>query len=78
VYNNGVLKSTVVSGTAGAVGNKVERIVILGARLPATRVTATEAGVTSQLSSLYDADLQRLTIRKPDLAVAGDWSITLS
>ncbi len=78
MYNNGVLRSSIVSGAAGAVKNKVERIVILGARLPANKVTASEGGASTQLTSLYDTELQRLTIRKPDVSVAGEWSIVLS
>jgi len=77
-YKGGVLSSAVASGVPKAVANKVERIVILGLPLEPKSITASEAGTKTPLTFQYDSSLQRLTIRKPDLAVAGAWTVVLS
>ena len=58
--------------------NTLERLVILGLDAKPTAVVATDAqGKATGLTFKYDDSLRTLTVRKPDLLMAEDWSIKL-
>ena len=58
--------------------NTLERLVIVGLDAKPTAVVATDAqGKATGLTFKYDDSLRTLTVRKPDLLMAEDWSIKL-
>lgn len=75
-----VLKSTLAAGGKSfAPGNTVERVVVAGVgKAPASIVAADADGATRTLTFSYDAASDVLTIRKPGVKVAYDWTITLN
>ena len=74
-----VLKSTLAGGNKAYVPtNTVERIVVLGAGKAPSAVSVTADGVTTPLTFAYDAAADVLTIRKPDVRVAYDFSVAIS
>ena len=77
-YSGGVLVSKTVAGTADTVKNTVERVVILGVQTAPSSVVASAGGTRTELTFVHNADQQTLTIRKPDVPVAGAWQITLA
>jgi len=77
---NGLMQSKHVSGdVAFAPDNVVERIVVLGfpAAPKAVTVTAADGGATN-VDFEYDAQSKVLTVRKPQLAISGDWTLTFT
>jgi len=79
-FSKGTLTSSTKAG-AGFLGrgNTVERVVILGVKAaPASIVAKTSGGVTRDLTFVYESSLARLTIRKPDVVAAEDWTITIA
>lgn len=76
-----VLKSIQVSGgKVYAPSNTVERIVVAGlnGKAPASITAQDGDGGSRSLTFTYDAAADVLTIRKPDVKVAYDWSIQLN
>lgn len=59
--------------------NTVERIVIAGqSRAPLAALLSTFAGASHQVQVIFDEKLQTVTLKKPDVAIADDWTITLT
>ena len=59
--------------------NTVERIVIAGqSRAPVTALLSTAAGASQQLQVIFDEKFQTVTLKKPDVPIAEDWTITFS
>ncbi|EGG19928.1 alpha-glucosidase II [Cavenderia fasciculata] len=54
--------------------NTIERIVIVGLKQKPSSITVNNQPLTFE----YEKDLERLTIRKPDLQIKNDWSIKLN
>jgi len=79
-YASGVLRaSTTAEGDAGFdAANTVERVVIAGVAEPPRAVTVQAAGeAPREISFVHDLARQVLTLRKPDVLVALEWTITL-
>lgn len=65
-------------GKAWAPANTVERILVAGIGQEPKAVTAADAGAAARpVSFEYDAAADVLTIRKPDVKVAYDWTVTV-
>ncbi|XP_054890279.1 neutral alpha-glucosidase AB isoform X1 [Poeciliopsis prolifica] len=76
-FANGVLSSVDLEPNAQFTTKSwVERIIILGASKP-SNVTLRTADGENQLEFDFDASMSVLTIRKPDMNVGADWSVTL-
>jgi len=75
-----VLRSSqVAGGKAWAPTNTVERIQVAGIGRAPTAVAASDAGAAPRaLDFVYDSAADVLTVRKPDVRVAYDWTITVS
>lgn len=86
VYRTGpgavaVFKSEAVSPDKQfAPPNTVERVVIMGVARSPVAVEAQDGkeATASRVSFTYDAATHTVTLRKPDVKVAYDWTITLS
>ena len=59
--------------------NLLERVELLGLGgwRPATATLTAADGTSTELGFSYNAERQRLVVRKPAVAIASDWSITL-
>jgi alpha 1,3-glucosidase len=78
VYAAGVLSSAAIHASDKYTApNKLERVEVIGVPAP-TKVTLTSAGQASELTFYHAADTNRLIIRKPDVPMAADWTITLA
>jgi len=75
-----VLRSTLAAGNKAFVpSNTVERVVIAGVGNAPASVTAVDADGTSRpVSFIYETATDVLTLRKPDVKVAYDWTIILT
>jgi alpha 1,3-glucosidase len=78
-----VLRATqAAGGKAFAPSNGVERIIVagVGGKAPSavTASDASSAGAGRALDFTYDAANDVLTIRKPDVKIAYDWTVTVS
>jgi alpha 1,3-glucosidase len=73
------LKSSGIrGGKLYAPANTVERIVILGAGRAPVSITASDAGAAPRsVDFTYDASLDAITLRKPDVKIAYDWTVQL-
>lgn len=74
--------NTLVSSSADPKGHLetpvwIERVVIVGAGRPAAVVLQTKGSPESRLSFQHDPKTSVLTLRKPGVNVASDWSIHL-
>ncbi|XP_045153187.1 neutral alpha-glucosidase AB isoform X1 [Echinops telfairi] len=74
--------NTLVSSSADSQGHFetpvwIERVVIIGAGKPAAVVLHTKGSPESRLSFQHDPETSVLTLRKPGVNVASDWSIHL-
>ena len=57
--------------------NTVERVIVVGVKAAPGAVSITDAKGTRTTQSKYDAAKQTLVIRKPDVVMAGDWTIKI-
>jgi hypothetical protein len=70
--------ASTASAKAYAPANTVERVVIMGAGKAPRAATAADAdGVERKLTYVYDAGADMITLRRPDVKVAYDWTVTL-
>ena len=86
----GVSSSTAISAAGGTAStgyeapNTVERVMFAGQTQAPSSVTLRTAGlaagevVEQQLEFAFDAALQTVTVKKPDVRVVQDWSLTLN
>nr|XP_039248310.1 neutral alpha-glucosidase AB-like isoform X1 [Styela clava] len=77
VFENNKLSSSDISLDMYKTESWLERVVIMGARKP-SKITLDTDGVQSDLGFVYDASIQKLTIRKPGVNVGKNWTITIS
>lgn len=83
----GVSSISAAGGTASTgyeAPNTVERVMFAGQTRAPSSVTLRTAGLTAgevveqQLEFSFDAALQTVTVKKPDVRVVQDWSLTLN
>lgn len=77
VFNKNILTSSVITSGSYSTDSWLEKVVVMGARRP-SKVEIQKDGETSQLGFTYDPNKQLLTIRKPNVNMGKDWSITIS
>ena len=78
-FEGGVLEGSAPPGTAAGfeAGNTVERVVVIGMATAPTKITATVAGQSRDLTFDFDSFKKVLTIRKPDVVVSMDFAIAI-
>ena len=57
--------------------NTLERVVVVGVKQPPTSVSVTDGKGARTATFDYNAQMQLLTIRKPNVPMSSDWTIAL-
>jgi len=77
-FKDNLLTSSSISGSGLETSSWIERVVVLGLPAAPTAVHVVSDGRDESLDFKYEAQLQKLVIRKPAVNTAADWSVILS
>jgi len=78
-WTNGVLSSTTDASSSQQYtpANTLERVIAVGVASAPTKVVVADTKGTREIMFEHDATTSKLVLRKPDVVVGSDWTITL-